>query len=298
VTTVRPAVIAVDLGGTNMKGAIAAADGTAIVELTKPTVKPDVLGGLLALLRELRQLAELPIAAVGIATPGMLDERRGIVHYAANLGFSEVPLLDIVHSETGLPVAVSQDVRAAALAERTLGAARGLDDFALVPIGTGVAAALVTAGTVITGTLGAAGELGHIPVVPGGEPCACGQIGCLEVYISGGGIARRYAARTGRTLATSEIVSRTPSDPDAAAVWSEGIDVLAQGFTILTLLLDPKTIVLGGGLSHAGDALFAPLRTRMSAALTWRAPVPVIPSALGSTAGRTGAALRAFEVAG
>lgn len=293
-------VLAVDLGGTAMKGAIVAEDGTAVAESTRATPADGILGSLVAMLEELRRTAGddgHDVVGAGVATPGMLDEQRGLVHYASNLGWRDVPLLDILRSELGLPVAVGHDVRAAGLAERSTGAARGFGDFALVPIGTGVAAALVSSGGAVTGATGAAGEFGHIPVIPGGEPCTCGQRGCLEVYMSGAGVARRYRAAGGGDLSTRRIVERLGTDPIADRVWSEALDVLAQGLNILTLLLDPGLIVLGGGVSHAGDALFAPLGERMSAGLAWRDRPPVVQSALGGDAGRAGAALLAFAAA-
>ncbi|MDN4598883.1 ROK family protein [Leifsonia virtsii] len=295
-----PVVLAVDLGGTGMKGAVVAEDGATVAESTLATPSDGILTALVAMLAELRRTAAdagHEVVGAGVATPGMLDEQRGLVHYASNLGWRDVPLLDILRSELKLPVAVGHDVRAAGLAERSTGAARGFGDFALVPIGTGVAAALVSSGGAVTGATGAAGEFGHIPVVPGGEPCTCGQRGCLEVYMSGAGVARRYRAAGGEALSTRRIVDRLGHDPLADRIWSEALDVLAQGLNILTLLLDPGLIVLGGGVSHAGDALFGPLGDRMSDGLAWRERPPVVQSALGGDAGRAGAALLAFAAA-
>ncbi|WP_431246345.1 ROK family protein [Leifsonia xyli] len=297
----RPVVLAVDLGGTAMKGAVVGQDGATVAESTRATPAENILAALVGMLGELRRTAAddgHDVVGAGVATPGMLDEQRGLVHYASNLGWRDVPLLDILRSELQLPVAVGHDVRAAGLAERNTGAAQGFADFALVPIGTGVAAALVSSGGAVTGATGAAGEFGHIPVIPGGEPCTCGQRGCLEVYMSGAGVARRYRAAGGDALSTRRIVGRLGADPLADRVWSEALDVLAQGLDILTLLLDPGLIVLGGGVSHAGDALFVPLAERMSAGLAWRESPPVVRSALGGDAGRAGAALLAFAAAG
>lgn len=295
-----PVVLAIDLGGTAMKGAVVAEGGAVVAELTRPTPVSDILGALVTLFHDLRGVAgaaELDVVGAGVATPGMLDEQRGIVHYASNLDWRDVPLLDILQGELDLPVAVGHDVRAAGLAERTFGAAQGSDDFVLVPIGTGVAAALVTAGGTITGATGAAGEFGHIPVIAGGEQCTCGQRGCLEVYMSGAGVARRYREAGGDALSTRRIVARLGSDPLADRIWGEAVDVLAQGLTILTLLLDPKVIVLGGGVSHAGDALFSPLERDVSAGLTWRERPTIVRSGLGGDAGRAGAGLLAFGAA-
>ncbi|MDL9980195.1 ROK family protein [Microbacterium sp. ASV49] len=296
----RPVVLAVDLGGTAMKGAVVGDDRTVLAEIARPTPQTEIVGALRALLRDLRTSAHANgarVVAAGVVTPGMLDEARGIVHYASNLGWRDLPLRDILHDDLALPVAVGHDVRAAGLAERTVGAARAMQDFVLVPIGTGVAAALVSAGDTITGATGAAGEFGHIPVVPGGEQCTCGQRGCLEVYVSGAGVARRYRNAGGAELSTQEIAGRLGRDPLADRIWSEAVDVLAQGLDILTLLLDPNVIVLGGGFSEAGDGLFVPLAERMRAGLAWREPPQVVRSSLGSDAGRIGAGLLAFAAA-
>ncbi|MFF1571607.1 ROK family protein [Leifsonia sp. NPDC058292] len=295
------AVLAVDLGGTAMKGAVVTADGETVAQLTRPTPAAEVVAALIELFLDLRELATglgCTVVGAGVATPGMVDEERGVVLYASNLDWRDVPLLDALRDALDVPVALGHDVRAAGLAERTLGAARGTDDFVLVPIGTGVAAALVTAGGTITGATGAAGEFGHIPMVQDGELCTCGQRGCLEVYVSGAGLARRYAAAGGDPLTSSEIVGRLGSDAVADTVWREAVDVLAQGLVTLTLLLDPTVIVLGGGFSRAGDALFAPLRSRVAAGLAWRSSPRILRSELGGDAGRIGAAILAFRAAG
>jgi glucokinase len=295
---VTRAVLAVDLGGTAMKGAVVAEDRTVIAELHRPTPTTGIVDALLDLLRDLRAAAGADVVAAGVVTPGMLDEQRGVVHYASNLGWRDLPLRDILHDGLALPIAVGHDVRAAGLAERTVGAARAMRDFVLIPIGTGVAAALVSDGGTITGATGAAGEFGHIPVVPDGERCTCGQRGCLEVYVSGAGVARRYRAAGGAALTTREIAARLGADPLADRIWAEAVDVLARGLAILTLLLDPGVIVLGGGFSQAGDALFTPLAERMREGLAWREPPVVVRSSLGGDAGRIGAALLAFSAVG
>ncbi len=295
------AVLAVDLGGTSMKGAVVDEHGRTLARRTVLTPSRDVELALVELFTELRELAvtaaTIPVGAA-IVTPGSVDESRGVVRYASNLGWQDMPLLDVLASALSLPVAVGHDVRSAGLAEQRFGAARGRDDFVLIPIGTGVAAALVTRGGTVTGATGAAGEFGHIPVVAGGEPCACGQRGCLEVYVSGAGLARRYAAAGGGERSSREIVDRLGSDAVADRVWSEAVDVLAQGLNILTLLLDPGVIVLGGGFSRAGDALLEPLAARMSAGLAWRERPELLTSELADEAGRVGAAILAFEAAG
>ncbi len=295
------AVLAVDLGGTAMKGAVVTELGLTIAELNRPTPNTEVVAALITLFHDLSEVAVERghrVVGAGVATPGIVDEERGIVLYASNLDWRDVPLLDALRDALDVPVALGHDVRAAGLAERLIGAARGANDFVLVPIGTGVAAALITSGDTIVGATGSAGEFGHIPMVLDGEPCTCGQHGCLEVYVSGAGLARRYAAGGGAPLSSREIVGRLGADPIADRVWKEAVDVLAQGLNTLTLLLDPAVIVLGGGFSRAGDTLLTPLTARMSAGLAWRKRPRVVRSELGGDAGRIGAAILAFRAAG
>lgn len=294
-------VLAVDLGGSSMKGAVVTEQGATLATETRLTPETAIVDALIELLLSLEAAASargVQVIGAGIVTPGIVNEHSGVVHYASNLGWRDMPLLDLVRARLDMPVAVGHDVRAAGLAEQLLGAARGADDFVLIPIGTGVAAALIASGDTLTGATGAAGEFGHIPVVPGGELCACGQYGCLEVYVSGAGLARRYLARGGDALSSKQIVARLGADPIADAVWSEAVQVLGQGLAIMTLMLDPRVIVIGGGFAHAGEALFTPLRAALTAGLAWRDAPSVVQAQLGSEAGRIGASILAFRAAG
>ncbi|TAM70783.1 MAG: ROK family protein [Microbacteriaceae bacterium] len=284
-----------------MKGAMVAEDGRAHASIRRLTPTHDVVGALVELFRELRAAATaggLRVVGAGVVTPGVVDEEAGVVRYASNLGWRDLPLHDLLSAQLGMPVAVGHDVRAAGLAERLLGAARGYDDFVLVPIGTGVAATLFSAGRTLTGAGGAAGEFGHIPVYPGGELCTCGQHGCLEVYVSGAGLARRYAARGGRSLTAEQIVARLGADSIADEVWRDAVDALGYGLVTMTLLMDPMAIVLGGGFVASGDALLTPLRRALARGLAWREAPPVLLSSLGGSAARTGAAVLAYRNAG
>ncbi|WP_164703251.1 ROK family protein [Modestobacter sp. KNN46-3] len=300
--TTTPAVLAIDVGGTSMKGAVVTRDGRPVVVERRPTdPATDTVAAIAGHLRSLAGAAReqgLDVVGAGVVTPGMLDEASGTVVYASNLDWRDVPLRALLAEATGLPVVTGHDVRTAGLAEQLLGAARGVEDFVLVTIGTGVAAALVTGGRPVTGDGGAAGELGHIPMVPGGEACTCGQRGCLEVYASGAGLARRYAALSGVSLPAEDVVARLGRDADADRVWAEAMQVLAQGLVTATLLLDPTTIVLGGGFTAAGDALLEPVRAGLAAGLAWRSAPPVRVAELGSEAGWIGAAALAFRSAG
>jgi len=294
-------VVAVDLGGSAMKGVVVDGAGRELATRVVPTPHDDVAGAVTRLLRDLSDLAHgagvTPVGA-GVVTPGSVDEARGVVRYASNLRWRDLPLRDLLAEALDLPVAVGHDVRAAGVAEQLFGAGRGSDSFVLVPLGTGVAAAIVEKGQVLTGFTGAAGEFGHIPLVPDGEPCPCGQRGCLEAYASAGALARRYAAKSGRVLTAEEVVAALGTDPVADSLWDEAVTVLAQGLNVLTILLDPEVVVLGGGLSRAGATLLEPVTARMEAGLAWRDRPRVVLSGLGDRAGRVGAAVLAFRAAG
>lgn len=297
------AVLAVDLGGTTMKGAVVDETGRAVLRDVRATPVGgqnviDAIGDLLVSLRDEALLLGFEAIAGAVMSPGTIDETTGSVGYASNLGWRDVPLARLMTERIGVPVAIGHDVRAAGLADRLLGAARGLDDFVHIAIGTGVAAALVEGGTVIRGATLSPGELGHVPVLPDGEPCICGQRGCLEVYMSGAGLARRYRALGGESLEAEQIVARLGSDSRANSVWADAVRALALGLQTLTMLLDPTLIVIGGGLSRAGDALLVPLRDALDSQLVWRDAPAIALSTLGSEAGRIGASAIAFRSVG
>lgn len=279
-----PAVVAVDIGGTSAKGALVDADGRVLrsAHVATGASGAETITRIADLLRGLMDAADAldrSVVGAAVVSPGLIDSAAGTVRYASSLGWTDVPLARILSEAIGIPVAVEHDVRAAGAAERAFGAAAGSADVVFAAIGTGVSAAVISDGRVIEGAIAGAGELGHIPVVPGGELCTCGQRGCLEVYFSGAGLARRYAAAIGDDLLVetpdaAAVIARIDTDPVAAQVWSEGLDALATGLATLTLLVDPEVIVLGGGVAQAGDALLDALRARLSAALAWRHAPP------------------------
>ncbi|GAB3797019.1 ROK family protein [Humibacter antri] len=302
--TADVAVLAIDLGGTSMKGAVVAMDGRAVHResvATPPEGGNSViaaLGDLLVLLAgRTRGFGLRPVAA-GVASPGIIEEATGSIEYASNLRWRNVPLARLLHERVGIPVAVGHDVAAAALAEQLLGGAVGVRDFVHVAIGTGVAAGIYDAGSAVLGATRSTGEIGHIPVIPDGELCTCGQRGCLEVYMSGAGLARRYLARAGVPLNAEQIVGKLGFDTVADAVWADATRALSLGLATITLLLDPELVVLGGGVSRAGAALTGPVRTTIDELLAWRDAPRIAVSALGSDAGRVGASALAFRAAG
>ncbi|MEO3747481.1 ROK family protein [Plantactinospora sp. B5E13] len=300
-----PAVLAIDVGGTTMKGSVVDGTGRLRHSLVVPSGVAegiDPVEAVRTLGRRLRDdalaLGATP-AGIGVVTPGIVDEAAGVVRYASNIRFRDVPLRALVGDDLGLPVAVGHDVRTAGVAEAVAGAGRGLDNFLLLPLGTGIAATVVVHGMPVPGTTWSAGEVGHMPVHPGGEPCSCGQRGCLEVYASAGGLAKRYVRLGGVSgLDSRAIAAAYHTDPLARSVWDDATEALGLALATLTLTLDPARIVLGGGLAQAGDQLFDPVRTALAGALAWRDAPELLPSAFGATAAQVGAAILARRAAG
>jgi glucokinase len=299
----RDLVIGVDVGGTTIKAALFDSDGLEYEGSERPTPRhlgPDaVVATIIRAIVELRE--RIPEAArpraVGLVVPGVVDARQGIAVYAANIGWRELPLRQIVAEAVGLPVILDHDVRAAGLAELEWGAGRGLEEVLFVALGTGVAAAVITRGQAYAGATGRAGELGHIPVFPEGEWCACGQRGCTETYASGAALARRYCAASGLTDVPAEDVIRRAAAGDtvAQAVFSDAITALGRALVNYVLLMDPEVILIGGGMGASGAALLQPLIREVQAGLAWR-PAPAISNGkFAGDAGRRGAGLLAWR---
>ncbi|GAA3389480.1 ROK family protein [Cryptosporangium minutisporangium] len=293
------AVVAVDVGGTTVKASVVDDRGSRRYHRTAPSAGGDdtvaVIRTLIDALRADALADGLDVLAAGVVTPGLVDAGTGRVAYASNLGWRDLDLRAALEGPLGLPVSVGHDVRAAGRAERHLGAARGAGDFVLLQLGTGIAAAVVTEGALVSGAGSAAGEAGHMPVYPGGEPCPCGKRGCLEAYASGAAIARRYRAAGGRDGATARgVAGLLGRDPIADQVWDEAVTALALGVSTLTMVLDPALVVLGGGLALAGDALLRPVERALPELLVWRAAPRIRLSTLGTTGGEWGAAIEAF----
>jgi glucokinase len=237
--------------------------------------------------------------ALGVVVPGLVDAAAGMARYSENLGWRDVPFAARLAEATDLPIAFDHDVRAAGAAEQQLGAARGHRDVAFVPIGTGISAALVLDGRPYAGG-GWAGEIGHLDV-GSGLACVCGSTGCLETVASAAAIARRYTDRSGQPARGALDVTRRMGggDPDAVAVWDEAADALAFALAAIVAVAAPELIVIGGGLSGAGDVLLDALRGRLEARLSAaQRPPQLCLAELGDQAGLLGAALLAWRQAG
>ncbi|MBV9025928.1 MAG: ROK family protein [Streptomycetaceae bacterium] len=299
-------VIALDVGGTVTKAALIGADGTLLYEARRPTGRergPEaVIASILDFAASLCELGVReqgsPAEAVGVAVPGLVDDAKGIAVYSANLGWREVPMRELLAERLGgLPVALGHDLRCGGLAEGRLGAGRGRDRFLFLALGTGIAAAIGIEGRIEAGAHGCAGEIGHIVVRQGGRPCPCGQAGCLETEASAAAVGRAWAEASGEPEATAAQCAAAveAGDLKAGAIWQSAIDALADGLVTALALLDPRVVIVGGGLAEAGDALFVPLRSAVEQRLTFHRLPAIVPAALGEAAGCLGAGLLAWD---
>ncbi|MDJ0464926.1 ROK family protein [Streptomyces sp. H27-C3] len=300
-------VIALDVGGTGMKAALVGADGALLHEARRATARergPEaVVESIVGFAAELRAYGEEHLgesaAAAGVAVPGIVDAESGIAVYAANLGWRDVPLRALLSRRLhGTPVALGHDVRTGGLAEGRIGAGQGTDRFLFVPLGTGIAGAIGIDGRIEAGAHGNAGEIGHIVVRPDGPACGCGQRGCLERLASASAVSAAWAAASGDPEADAADCAKAvvSGDPAACLVWQNAVDALADGLITALTLLDPGTLIIGGGLAEAGETLFTPLRAAVAQRVTFQKLPHIVPAALGDTAGCLGAGLLAWDL--
>jgi glucokinase len=288
-------VIGLDLGGTNIKGLALAADGRVLAEETRPTFDR---GGtawrenVRAVCASLRTRSP-SAGAAGLCAPGLpTRDGRTIAHMPGRLegieGFRWDEFL-------GVPTVVVNDAQAALRGEVWQGAARGEENVIMLTLGTGVGGAAMVDGHVLRGHLGRAGHLGHVSLDPLGPPDIVGTPGSLEDAIGECSLARRSGGKFG---STHELVAAyRAGDAGAARIWLRSLDALAAALVSFINVLDPAVIVLGGGMTEAGDALFVPLEERLRR-YEWQPAgqrVRLVPAQLGTRAGAYGAACRALH---
>lgn len=262
-----PVTAGLDIGGTKIHAVLLGHDDDVLASVRTATVRgpENVTAGALEVVTRLAHEAQIPLGAltgVGVGIPGVVDRQRGTVAHAVNLGIVDGPLALAARLEAalGLPVTMDNDVDAAAV-----GAAHHRGDgadVALLSLGTGLAAGLVLDGVVRRGC-GAAGEVGHLPVVPGGPLCPCGQRGCLELYASGTALDRAWPARDGLPAPAALFAAAATGDDAAIRVRDEYADAVALGVRVLALSVDPAHVLLGGGVSRLGEPLLDAVRAAL-----------------------------------
>lgn len=293
-------VCCVDVGGTTIKTGTLCDGG----DLTDRYAVPSALAGSSDAHEVIEAVLEVigtarrdhGVLAAGVVVPGIVDEARGDAIWSANLRWRDVPFRRRLEEGSRLPVAFGHDVRAGALAESRLGAARGSSGSLFLAIGTGIAAGSVIGGRAVCGG-GWAGEIGHADVGHS-EVCACGLTGCLEAIASAAAIARRYSVRTSGGAATAAAVAERVRGGDAVAlrVWSDAVKALGFEIAQVAKLVAPEIVVIGGGLGRAGELLLAPLREEVTRRLGAQPAPRIVPAQLGDQAGCVGAGLLALDL--
>ncbi|WP_244927537.1 ROK family glucokinase [Nocardioides sp. W7] len=302
----------VDVGGTKIAGGVIDEDGSIVEELrvVSPATSADAIEDAIAgLVTELSSRHE--ISAVGVGAAGYIDKARAIVMFAPNIAWRNVDLKTELEKRVDLPVVIENDANAAAWGEFRYGAGHDVDDLLLVTVGTGVGGGVVLDGELYRGAFGVGAEIGHMRVVPGGALCGCGNHGCFEQYASGSALVReaRVSARGGSLLArhvldlaggdadkiTGPLITEAAraGDPFAVEQLADLGKWLGEGIASLTAILDPAVVVIGGGVSEAGELLLGPTRAAFAAQLTGRGHRPSLEirkARLGNRAGLIGAA--------
>ena len=307
--------VGLDLGGTDIKAGLIATDGRIVAKLVRPTLpqrEPDaVLAEMASLAVDVitqAGVAGSSVVGLGVGAPGPLSPSRGIIFKAANLPtFHDVAIRDQLARRTGLATILDNDGNAAAYGEFWAGAGRHVRNMVLFTLGTGLGAGVIVDGSLLRGHFENAAELGHTIVERNGRPCSCGQRGCLERYTSAGGIACRVIEATeqgsksmlsgapgGLENITGRDIARAVAEGDALAtrIWDEACQYLALGCVNVQHTFNPAMIILGGGMSGAGDLLLHSVRKHLDRqrwSLVDDAPEVVL-AELGNDAGMIGAA--------
>jgi predicted NBD/HSP70 family sugar kinase len=249
------------------------------------------------------------VRSAGLALPGLINRRTGMLDVAPNLGWHAVEIERAAADALGVPVTVHNITQAAAFAESRFGAAAGTDSFVWVYAGSGIGAAIVMEGELLLGARGLAGEIGHCRVVEDGPACGCGGVGCLETVASGLAVERAgRAAATGRRrsalrgrdgVTTNDVLEAAAAgDVVSAGILREAGSRLGRGISYLIRITDPDLVVVGGPLAEAGELLLDPIRRALRLDLSGTDPVPVVGSAVGDHAPLTGALLLAMDAGG
>lgn len=308
------ATLGVDLGGTKILAGLVGADGRIVASHRYATAADGGFDGVAAsMIAELKDgsdgVGTTGARALGIGVAGQVERATGVVSFAPNLGWRDAPLRSTLEAGLGIPVFVTNDVRAATWGEWRHGAGRGVDDLVVLFIGTGIGGGVITGGRLLEGASNMAGELGHVTVVHNGRKCHCRNYGCLEAYAGGWAIgerareAARSDARAGAALidlaggvdeVTAETVTAAAAAGDALAnaLIDETLDCLASAIVGIVNGFNPRTIVLGGGVwEHWKDRVDVIRRIVAERALGAAAEaLTIVPAELGGSAGLIGAA--------
>jgi glucokinase len=270
--------IGIDIGGTKIAGALVDAHGKIVLEerVPSPAGDPEAMVDAVVGLIE-RLSANHEVIGAGVAAAGFIDADQSTIIYAPNISWRNEPFKAKLEAKLDIPVIIENDANAAGWAEYRYGAGRGYKHMIMLTIGTGVGGAVIADSHMLRGGFGIAGELGHLRVVPDGLACGCGQHGCLESYASGSALlraAKELAAsgdpagkrfreietEAGQLTGLEVYKAILENDEGALRLLSDLGSWLGQAIGSLVAVLDPEVVVIGGGVSAAGDLLLNPIR--------------------------------------
>ncbi|MEY2815741.1 MAG: hypothetical protein RJA78_317 [Actinomycetota bacterium] len=303
--------VGIDIGGTKIAGALVNEAGDILRELKVPTPANDPVALQAAVMKMVEELRSgEQVSAVGVAAAGFIDANQAVVYYAPNLSWRNEPLKEKLEAELGLPVVIENDANAAGWAEYRFGAGAGYHHMMMLTIGTGVGGAIVANGELFRGGFGIGAELGHMNFVPEGKLCGCGQHGCLEQYGSGTALLNSakelVASGSEEARRLRELSDSVPEltgnqvyqaikegDPGALRLLTELGSNLGLAVASLVAVLDPEIVVIGGGVSAAGELLLEPIRAAYLEHLPargFRPEMKIVGAQLHNDAGVVGAA--------
>lgn len=293
--------LGLDLGATNLKWAVVERTGDAWTSLDQGQIPTDGGEGGDAVIGRMAETAERArvtwsgIETVGVGVPGLFDAAEGVTTFLPNLppDWADRPVAGPLRNRLGLPVALINDARAFGLAELRLGAGRGCSTMVGITLGSGVGGVVAVNGAVHFGHAGTGGELGHQTLLPDGPLCTCGNHGCMEALTR----ADAMAAACGTSTAEEAVRAAQAGDEHAIDGLGEIGRWLGIGIANLIVVLTPDRVVLGGGVSRAGELLLEPIRdeVRRRVRVTDLGAVEIVLAELGTWAGAVGAAVHGAE---
>jgi len=297
--------IGLDLGGTNLRAAAITRSGEKLHKISGSVQfregREAVMADMVRAIVELREKhGAAGLGGIGICVPGFISLEEGVIRNSPNLPFLEdFPIREELGKRLASSIILENDANAAAVGEKWIGAGHGVDDLVLLTLGTGIGGGIISGGRVIRGHLGMAGELGHISVVPNGNPCGCGSRGCVEKHASGTAVtAMARLMKLGDAL-TAEQVYELAHRPDATGVkarqiWCAMGDALGSALAMLINTFNFPLYLLSGGLLPAweffGDAMMCAVEQRSATYRLSKATTRIEPATLGNEAGLYGAA--------
>lgn len=311
-------VIAIDLGGTNIRGALVGRDGEII---RRASVATEAAQGPDAVMRRIVGVIDRVADAidtrvpVGIASPGPLDPRTGTILFTPNLpGWRDVPLVARIRNATGRPVAIQNDGNCGALGEADFGSAKGVDDLVYLALGTGIGGGVISNGMLVDGVRGLGAEVGHVVIALDGPRCTCGSVGCLEAFASGWAI-RREAELVATTADGDRLVELAAGGPLHAGIVAQAAEAgdpaaigilrragyaLGAAIGAFTNIFNPSMVVIGGGVAGIGETLIGHAREAIPqhSFIDMRRDLTLSYSSLGKDTGLLGAAALAFRQLG